>query len=181
MTQPTLPDTHLTADEDRDDEVSKSQRKRDSTALQKLGATLVSLKLSQIEQLNLPEALLDAVIEAKRLTKNEAVRRQMQYIGRVMRSVDAAPIQAQIDAWNGLNDQETAKQHQLERWRDRLIEDDAALAEFIAQYPACDVQPLRTLIRNTRKERVLNKPLAHYRALFRMLREIMQSAPPTGG
>jgi len=165
--------------EDDEDEVSKSQRKRDMTALQKLGATLVSLKSSQIEQLHLPEALLDAVIEAKRLTKNEAIRRQMQFIGRIMRSVDAAPIQAQIDAWNGLNDQETAKQHQIERWRDRLVEDDAALAEFIAQFPACDAQPLRTLIRNTRKERALNKPLANYRALFRMLREIMQSAPPT--
>ncbi|MDP1683285.1 MAG: ribosome biogenesis factor YjgA [Burkholderiales bacterium] len=164
--------------EDDEDEVSKSQRKRDSTALQKLGTTLVSLKSSQIEQLHLPEALLDAVIEAKRLTKNEAIRRQMQFIGRIMRSVDAAPIQAQIDAWNGLNDQETAKQHQIERWRDRLVEDDAALAEFIAQFPACDAQPLRTLIRNTRKERALNKPLANYRALFRMLREIMQSAPP---
>lgn len=176
MTQST-PDTRLPDDEVTDDEVSKSQRKRDMTALQKLGATLVTLKLSQIEQLNLPEALFDAVMEARRLTKNEAVRRQMQYIGRIMRSVDAAPIQAQIDAWNGLNDQETAKQHQLERWRDRLIEDDAALAEFIAEYPACDVQPLRTLIRNTRKERVLNKPLANYRALFRMLREIIQNAP----
>jgi ribosome-associated protein len=156
--------------EDDEEEISKSQRKRDMTALQKLGATLVTLKLSQIEQINLPEALLDAVMEAKRLTK---------FIGRIMRSVDAEPIQAQIDAWNGLNDQETAKQHQLERWRDRLVEDDAALAEFIAQYPACDAQPLRTLIRNTRKERSLNKPPANYRALFRMLREIMQSAPPT--
>ncbi|OFZ70107.1 MAG: hypothetical protein A2Z01_03790 [Betaproteobacteria bacterium RBG_16_58_11] len=164
--------------EDGEEEVSKSQRKRDMTALQKLGATLVALKSSQIEQLNLPEALLDAVMEAKRLTKNEAIRRQMQFIGRVMRSVDAAPIQAQIDAWNGVNDQETAKQHQLERWRDRLVEDDTALAEFIAQFPACDAQPLRALIRNTRKERALNKPLANYRALFRMLREIMQSAPP---
>ncbi|MBI5751845.1 MAG: DUF615 domain-containing protein [Hydrogenophilales bacterium] len=163
--------------EDDEEEVSKSQRKRDMTALQKLGATLVTLKLSQIEQLNLPEALLDAVMEARRLTKHEAIRRQMQFIGRVMRNVDAAPIQAQIDAWNGVNDQETAKQHQLERWRDRLIEDDAALAEFIAQFPACDAQPLRTLIRNTRKERSLNKPPANYRALFRMLREIMHSAP----
>lgn len=165
--------------EDDEYEVSKSQRKRDSTALQKLGATLVSLKSSQIEQLKLPETLLAAVIEAKRLTKHEAIRRQMQYIGRIMRSVDAAPIQAQIDAWNGVNDQETAKQHQLERWRDRLVEDDAVLGEFLAQYPACDAQPLRTLIRNTRKERAANKSPANYRALFRMLREIMQSPPAT--
>ncbi len=162
--------------DDEDDEISKSQRKRDSTSLQKLGATLVTLKLSQIEQLHLPESLFDAVMEAKRLTKHEAIRRQMQFIGRIMRGVDATPIQMQIDAWNGLNDQETAKQHQLERWRDRLIEDDAVLAEFIAQFPACDAQPLRALIRNTRKERALNKTPASYRALFRMLREITQSA-----
>jgi len=160
-----------------DEEISKSQRKRDMTALQKLGMTLVSLKSSQIEQLNLPEALLDAVLEAKRLTKNEAIRRQMQFIGRIMRSVEAEPIQMQIDAWNGLNDQESAKQHQLERWRDRLVEDDGALAEFIAQFPGCDAQQLRTLIRNTRKEQLLKKPPAHFRALFRMLREILQNTP----
>ncbi len=164
--------------DDDEEEISKSQRKRDMTALQKLGETLVALKSSQLAQLNLPESLLDAVIEAKRLTKNEAIRRQMQFIGRIMRTVDAEPIQTQIDGWNGLNDHETAKQHQLERWRDRLVEEDAALAEFIAQFPACDAQPLRTLIRNTRKERALNKPMANYRALFRMLREIMQSTPP---
>ena len=81
----------------------------------------------------------------------------------------------QIDAWNGLNDQERAKQHQLERWRDRLVEDDSALAEFIAQFPNSDAQQLRTLIRNTRKEQLAKKPPAHYRALFRMLREIMQN------
>lgn len=177
MSQPPLPDSSFS--DDADDEVSKSQRKRESTALQKLGATLVSLKASQIEQLHLPETLLAAVIEAKRLTKHEAIRRQMQYIGRIMRSVDAEPIQTQIDAWNGVNDQEIAKQHQLERWRDRLVEDDAVLAEFIVHYPACDAQPLRTLIRNTRKERLANKPPANYRALFRMLREIMRSAPVT--
>ena len=160
-----------------DDEISKSQRKRDMTALQKLGTTLVSLNSSQIKQLNLPEALLDAVMEAKRLTKNEAVRRQMQFIGRIMRSVDAEPIQMQIDAWNGLNDQESAKQHQLERWRDRLVAEDSALAEFIAQFSGCDAQQLRTLIRNTRKEQLAKKPPAHYRALFRMLREMTQTAP----
>ena len=175
MSQPHLPDSPFS--DDTDDEISKSQRKRDSTALQKLGAALVSLKASQLEQLHLPESLLAAVMEAKRLTKHEAIRRQMQYIGRIMRSVDAAPIQNQIDAWNGVNDQEIAKQHQLERWRDRLVEDDGVLAEFIAHYPACDAQPLRTLIRNTRKERLANKPPANFRALFRMLREIMQRAP----
>ena len=172
MSQATPPD-----DENDDDEISKSQRKRDMTALQKLGTTLVSLNSSQIKQLNLPEALLDAVMEAKRLTKNEAVRRQMQFIGRIMRSVDAEPIQMQIDAWNGLNDQESAKQHQLERWRDRLVAEDSALAEFIAQFSGCDAQQLRTLIRNTRKEQLAKKPPAHYRALFRMLREMTQTAP----
>lgn len=164
--------------EDDENEISKSQRKRDMTALQNLGETLVGLKSSQLGLLNLPESLLDAVIEAKRLTKHEAIRRQMQFIGRIMRNIDAAPIQAQIDAWGGLNNQETAKLHLIERWRDRLAEDDAALAEFIALYPACDAQPLRTLIRNTRKERAANKPPASFRALFRMLREIMQNAPP---
>jgi len=156
---------------------SKTKRKQEMNALQKLGAEIVTLKKSQIEQLNLPEQLLDAVLEARRLTSHEAIRRQMQFIGKIMRGVDAEPIQQQLDAWNGVNDQETARLHHIENWRKRLLADDTALSEFLSAHPGCDAQQLRTLIRNTRKEQAANRPPANYRALFRWLRETLQATP----
>ena len=159
---------------------SKTQRKQAMTALQKLGMELVALKKSQIDQLNLPEQLLDAVLEAKRLTQHEAVRRQMQFIGKIMRGVDAQPIQHQIDAWNGLNRQESVRLHNIEAWRTRLIAEDAALGEFLSAHAGCDAQQLRTLIRNTRKEQTANRPPTSYRALFCWLREALNPATPEG-
>jgi ribosome-associated protein len=177
---PTVSSENNMSENELDDEpISKTRRKQAMTDLQKLGAELVELKQSQLKQLQLPELLLDAVLEAKRLTHNEARRRQLQYIGKVMRSVDAAPIQTQLDAWNGVNNQETAKLHNIERWRERLIAEDAAAGEFLSAYPACDSQQLRTLIRNTRKEHAAQRPPASYRALFRMVRDIIQTIPST--
>jgi ribosome-associated protein len=169
------------SDNDLDDPISKTKRKQAMTDLQKLGAELVGLKQSQLDQLKLPELLLDAVLEAKRLTHNEARRRQMQYIGKVMRSVDPTPIQTRLDAWNGVNDHETTRLHNIERWRDRLMAEDAAVSEFVTEYPACDSQQLRTLIRNARKEHAAQRPPASYRALFRMLRELLQATPGAQG
>jgi ribosome-associated protein len=154
---------------------SKTQRKQAMNALQKLGVEIVALNKSQIDQLKLPEQLLDAVLEAKRLTQHEAIRRQMQYIGKIMRGVDPAPIQQQLDAWNGVSQQATAHMHLLERWRERLLAEDDALGEFISAHPGCDAQQLRTLIRNTRKEQAANRAPASYRALFRWLRDTLQA------
>lgn len=164
-------------DEGEDEGPSKSQIKREMTALQKLGAEIVTLKKSQIDQLNLPESLFDAVMEAKRLKSHEAIRRQMQFIGKIMRGVDPEHIQQQLDAWNGVNDQETARLHQVENWRKKLLAEDSTLSEFLTEHPGCDAQQLRTLIRNTRKEQAANRAPAHYRALFRWLRETLQETP----
>jgi len=158
---------------------SKTKRKQAMDALQQLGVELVALNKSQIAQLNLPEQLLDAVLEGKRLTKHEAIRRQMQYIGKIMRGVDPEPIQRQLDAWNGVSQQATAHMHHLERWRERLLADDEVLSEFLSTHPGCDAQQLRTLIRNTRKEQAANRPPASYRALFRWLRETLQTPTTT--
>ena len=162
---------------DEEEGISKTKRKQEMTALQKLGAELVTLKKSQIDQLHLPEQLLDAVLEAKRLKQHEAIRRQMQFIGKIMRGVDAEPIQQQVDAWNGVNQDETARLHQLEFWRDRLIAEDSALSEYLNAHPSCDAQQLRTLIRNARKEHAANRPPASFRTLFRLLRETERANP----
>lgn len=163
--------------EDDEEFVSKTQRKQQMHALQDLGAALVKLNNQRLAQLNLPDELAGAVAEAKRLKKHEAIRRQMQYIGRLMRGVDAEPIAAQLAVWNGDSAEATAQMHQLERWRERLLAHDDALTEFAAEHTGIDTQALRNLIRNARKEAELGKPPRNSRALFRALREIVQGGP----
>lgn len=155
--------------------VSKTKRKQAMTELQDMGEELVKQGNSRLAELNLPEELLTAVQEAKRITSNGAIRRQMQYIGRLMRDIDVAPIKAKLDAWSGNSKAEAARFHRMERWRERLISDEAALSEFIGEYPATDAQQIRTLIRNARKEAEAGKPPKSSRALFKLIREVAES------
>ena len=167
-------------DETMDDDefyVSKTKRKQAMNELQDMGGELVKLGNSRLAELKLPEELLTAVLEAKRITSNGATRRQIQYIGRLMRDVDVAPIKAKLDAWSGNSKAEAARFHRLERWRERLLTDESALPEFIAEYPAADVQQIRTLIRNARKEAEAEKPPKSSRALFKLLKEISEANP----
>jgi ribosome-associated protein len=167
-------------DETMDDDefyVSKTKRKQAMNELQDMGGELVKLGNSRLAELKLPEELLTAVLEAKRITSNGATRRQIQYIGRLMRDVDVAPIKAKLDAWSGNSKAEAARFHRLERWRERLLTDESALPEFIAEYPAADVQQIRTLIRNARKEAEASKPPKSSRALFKLLKEISEANP----
>jgi ribosome-associated protein len=142
------------------------------TALQELGAQLVDLNEQQLNSMLLPQELLEAVLEAKRLTKHEAKRRQLQYIGRVMRDIDAVPIRDRLEEWRGQGREHTAQLHTLERWRDELLAGDPALERFLGQYPGADSQQLRTLIRNARREQASALPTKSFRELFRVLREI---------
>lgn len=150
---------------------SKSQLKRAMQALQDLGEELVNLPGNKLDELDLPEALYDAVLEARRITKHEARRRQMQYIGRLMRDLDTGGIAGQMAQIKGESDAAKAAFHAVERWRDRLITDDAALTAWLAEHPGEDVQSLRNLIRNARKEAAAGKPPRSSRELFRRLRE----------
>ncbi len=118
-------------------------------ALQDLGVTLVELSTAQLAAVELPDDLRDAVLEARRITGREGRRRQMQYIGRLMRDIDPAPIRAKIDEWHGQSREATAQMHAVERWRERLLADDAALTEFANEHPGIDLQALRALIRET--------------------------------
>ncbi len=156
---------------------SKSQLKRDADAAQTIGKKLVELPKEKLAKLNLPEALLDAVLEAKRITANGAIRRQLQYIGRLMRDIDVAPISDQLQRWEGKHNEENARFHTLERWRERMLSDTEALSEFLLSYPHADSQQLRTLIRNTQKETLANKPPKSSRELFKLIRDISESTP----
>ncbi len=143
-------------------------------ALQDIGEELTQLNEQQLASVELPESLRDAVLAARAMKRNEARRRQMQYVGKLMRQVDPAPIRAKIDGWLSVSAEHTARLHQIERWRERLLADPAALAEFIAAHPAADSQQLRTLIRNTEQERVRGKPPKNFRALFQMIRLVTE-------
>ena len=160
--------------------VSKTQRKRDMHALQDLGEALVALPAARLAELALPERLRDAVAEARRISRFGALRRQLQYIGRLMRDIDSSAIAARLDAWNGQSREATAHLHQLERWRERLLEDDAALEALLAEYPQADVPRLRALVRNARREQAEGRPPASFRALFQALKDIVPEPTAEG-
>jgi ribosome-associated protein len=153
--------------------ISKTQRKRDSHALQSLGEELTELTQEQLVELALPERLLDAVLAAKTITKFGALRRQLQYIGRLMHDVDAKAIAARLEAWKGRSRAATAHLHLLERWRARLLDEETALDDLAAAYPGCDTLRLRELVRNVQRERAEGKPPRSYRALFQELRRVV--------
>jgi len=152
--------------------VSKTRKKQEMHELQALGADLVRLSDSQLGTIEIPQKLREALLEAKRIRSHEARRRQMQYIGRLMREVDPAPIRSRLGELEGNSAQATARHRRLEAWRERLLGDDTALTAFAAEYPGAGLQALRALIRNARKEAAGGKPPRAYRELFRALKDI---------
>lgn len=158
--------------------ISKTKRKAAMDELQEIGVRLIELSKDKLAKLDLPETLLDAIKEAKRITANGASRRQRQYIGSLMRNVDVAPILEQFEKWDGKNNEENAYFHRLENWRSRLINEDNALAEFMSEHPNIETQQIRTLIRNAKREQAQNKPPKSSRELFKLLREITSSEAP---
>jgi len=151
--------------------VSKTQRKRASLALQDLGKELTRLTPEQLAELELPDRLLDAVLAAQRINKFGALRRQLQFIGRLMHDVDAEAIAARLRTWRGVSREANAHLHRLERWCARLL-----LAESL---PGCDTQRLRQLVRSARREELEGKPPRSSRALFQELRRILPPDPGT--
>jgi len=152
---------------------SKTQRKRDMHELQALGARLAELNPEQLDTVGLPEDLRGALDQFRRMTKHEARRRQMQYIGRLMRSVDPGAIREKLKIWDGISAEHTAQQHRVERWRDRLLENEAVIDELVRAHPSIDTRRLRALARKAREERASGTPPRAYRELFRALREIV--------
>lgn len=157
------------------DEKSKSQIKREMHALQELGKELVKLPKEQFSKIALPEELYDAISDARQMHKHGALKRQLQYIGKRLRSADAEHIREQLDTLAGHSKQAAAALHHVERWRDRLLDEgDAALEALVTEFPSADRQYLRQLIRNAQKEKKGNKPPKSARALFQYLRELME-------
>ena len=151
---------------------SKTAVKRAMSELQALGAALVELSADRLGKVDLPDDLRAAVRDAQRFTRHEARRRQLQYIGKLMRSLDPAPIRAALDEINGVSAAATARLHALERLRTRILEDEKAIGAIAAAHPQADLQHLRQLRRNALKEQELGKPPRAFRELFRVLREL---------
>lgn len=162
-----------TNDDSNDMIASKSQRKRDMDALQDLGQELVELSKDTLKKMALPEDLFNALLDYKRFTAHGALKRQRQYIGKLMRSVDPEPIRQFLQILKGESGEHIAWQHLLERWRERLLTDEQALVSFIDTYPQADIQQLRTLIRNAKKEQLENKPPKSFRQLYQLVKEMI--------
>ena len=151
--------------------VSKTEMKNDMTVLQKLGEELVELKPSALEKFPLPEDLAEAIKDAQRF-KNEARRRQLQYIGRLMRNIDPEPLQAALDKLRNKHSQSTAMLHKLEELRNRIVDEgDSAIETVLELYPEADRQRLRLLARQARKEKEGSKPPKASREIFQVLKE----------
>ena len=164
---------------------SKSELKRQMSELQKLGEELVNEARDRVKRVPMPEDVRDAILMCQTITNHEGRRRQMQFVGKKMRTLDEAEvaiIQQTIDSWKGMSKADTAALHALERRRDKLLADDKALTVLLAEHEELDGQHLRTLIRNARKEQAENKPPKAYREIFQILKDLAKkgkSAAPT--
>ena len=186
-------DIELKAELKGTSESSRTDLKRESDALQILGRDLLTLRVDLLDRLQLPEKLHDALAEAKRITNFEGKRRQMQYVGKLMRKLDEATVlaaQAALAEQHSGSATEKLALHQAEQWRERLIAEDGALAEWLDQFPRTDTQQVRALIRQARKDaqpegKVANVQVSQglaprkgraYRELFQLVRDQMDDA-----
>jgi ribosome-associated protein len=165
-------------------DASKTDLKKESDRLQALGEDLATLRAGLLERLELPEKLVDALVEARRITNFEGRRRHMQYIGKLMRRLDeetVAAAEAALEEQRRPSAAQTLALHQAEQWRDRLIQDDNALGDWVARSPTTDTQQLRALIRQARKDAQAQPEQAGeaprhgkaYREIFQLVRAVL--------
>ena len=153
--------------------VSKSEIKRDAEDLKQLGEKLVNLTKANLTKVPLDDSLKDAIELAQRLQK-EARRRQLQYIGKLLRSIDAEPIREALEKIENKHNQQQAMLHKLEILRDELVaKGDVALTDLLNEHPSADRQQLRNLIRAAQKEKEQNKPSKAYREIYQILKTLI--------
>jgi ribosome-associated protein len=163
-------------DQEQKEPVSKSQRKREANAAQELGRALLDLAESEWKRMSLPDELVAALTEARRLRAHGALKRQMQYIGKLMRSIDTAPVADRLDAIRNENRRAAKAHHRLEDLRDRLIDEgDKAVDALLQEHPHVDAKQLRGLVRQARVERRQGASPRTSRALFRFLRDVIDN------
>ena len=161
--------------EQEDEWVSKTQMKKQMNDLQALGMELTKLSSDTLKKIGLDEDLFEAIATYKKITSNSALKRQAQFIGRLMRDTDPAPIEAYLAKLRGDNAAHNAFLQRVEQARTRLLADDGSITQFMADFPQADAGKLRTLIRNTKKEQEQNKPPKNFRALFQEIKAVMEA------
>ena len=159
---------------DEDDFISKTRRKKQMHELQQVGAELVALSPEQLARIEMPESLREAVEDARRFTRHEARRRQIQYIGRIMRDIDADPIVEQLAALTAPSKRQTALFHVAERWRQELLADGSALERFVKEFPEADPHRIRSMVDEAREEKRSARSPRRFRELFHVLSAIVQ-------
>jgi ribosome-associated protein len=179
-------DLELKAELKGTDDQSRTDLKRESTELQKLGEALLTLRSDLMERLELSDKFKEAIADAKRITNFEGKRRQMQFIGKLMRLLEpqvVETVRAALDEQANGSNADKLLLHQAETWRDRLVDDEDAAAQWINLNPSTDVQQLRALIRQARKDAKPEKPGAAvrhgraYREIFLLVREQLTAIP----
>lgn len=153
---------------------SKTRRKQAMHDLQGLGEALVELDAKAVAKLDLPERLADAIAQARTITKHEARRRQLQYVGRLMREVDPAPIREALERLDGVDRAERAHFAAAELWRDRLLAEEGAIEAFLAQHSGIDRTKFVALVADARTERATGRPPHRFRALFRLVAKALE-------
>lgn len=155
---------------------SKTRRKAEMHALQDIGEALVQLEPKRLAELAaevaLPDRLVDAVREARSITAWGGRKRQLQFVGKLMRDIDSEPIRRRLDLWTRGHGVDTARQHALEQWRERLIAEPAALDALSAEFPRLDRPRFRALVAKARDERARGGPPHAFRELFRELKSL---------
>jgi len=156
---------------------SKTQLKKEMTELQDLGKKLITINKKQLLTLELPTELYDAILQAKKFKRGEALRRQTQHIGALMRTVDPEPIKIMISNGNHFHRNEVSKFHQIEVYRDALISGDPKVFDEISEnFPKLDRQHLKQLVRNAHKEKEKNKAPKNFRLIFDYLNDLAKNS-----
>ncbi|MCP5273096.1 MAG: DUF615 domain-containing protein [Burkholderiaceae bacterium] len=164
------------------DAPSKTRLKAESQALQTLGRELCDLPTSHLAATEMPEALREAIQTWQRTASHEGRRRQLQYVGKLMRSADPEPLREAVAAFKLGGARDAWRLHEAERWRERLIADDEAMTQWMAEYPDCDTQRLRSLVRAARRDSAALTPEQRqpksFRELFQFIRPLLPESPP---
>ncbi len=167
-------DTHHPDDDDIDEGPSKSELKRQSAELQQLGESLIEMAPQELDELELPEKLRDAIDIGKRITAHGGLYRQKQFIGKLMRKLDVEPIRAALEAKRNAQRAEVLRFRRVELWRDRLLNEGVtALNALLAEHPGTDRSQLERLLARARHEQQRKQPPAAARELFVILRQLL--------
>jgi len=159
--------------EEDDNWVSKSQRKRECDEVLALGEKMITLNQEELAQITMDDELRRAIDEAQRIKANSALKRQKHFIAKLMRGLDDETLAEQVERVTHKHDIYNAEFRRMEKWRDSIVENgDKGINAFLEQYPEADRHHLRQLVRNVVKEKDNNKPPAAFRQIFKYIRQV---------